>query len=371
MKFFLRHFAESLLGQLRSWRNWLLILLLPAMTAGLLGIPQEELTAPIQVGVVLPEGRGQAFWDALSGRSDAVVSFVLCQEDRLLSRVSTGRWDCGLVLAADFEEKLARRDTDGIITFYTGPGSTVYPVVQETVCAVILELVSPELALHYMDENGIPSLFPPETLAQEQRVLVSLQTRTNQTLEAGGLARQQLRSVLLGCLGLVLLLWALFGAVDLGKWLEHAAVRRMAMLRSRSSLVLSRGLAMLCMSALGAGAALCLLPQRGTAAGALVPYLLSIWLLAMVLSRWKALWSALPCLMSAMVLISLLTSPIIFDLSGLHPALDAVMDWLPLTQFLRAAAGDTGALLRSWSLCGILSAAILLPERKGKTRACR
>lgn len=355
MRFFLEHFQSELFSQIRSWRNWLLALILPLMTAALvLGIPKEEIAAPVQVGVVLPEGQGQAFWDHVSARSDAVVSFLLCDEDTMRSKVATGQWDCGILLDEDIDRRLEKLDTDQVITFFTGPGSTVYPVVQETVAAAILDLISEDMALHYMEQNGIQDIYHLRELGQDRRVLVSLQTRTGETMMTYELANKQLGSIILGCLGLVLLIWALFGAMDLGKWIAHPSVKRYLMIRDRRVLLLSRCLAMLCVCLAGALTAVCLVPQRFWAMLALIPYLLSIWAIALLLSRVKALWSALPSLMSAVTVISVLTSPILFDLSGIHPVLDTVMDWLPLTQFLYAAQGDLTALLRSAVLSVIL-----------------
>lgn len=356
MRFFFYSLGSDLMSQLHSWRNWLLILILPVMTAALvLGLPREELAAPVQVGVVLPDGQGEAFWEHLEQRSDAIVSFLLCDEDTMRSKVSTGQWDCGILLCEDFEERLEKLDTDQVITFFTGPGSTVYPVVQETAAAAVLDLISEDIALRYMDHNGIEDIYHLEELGQDRRVLVSLQTRTGEAMMTYELAGRQLGGIILGCLGLVLLIWALFGAMDLGKWIAHAGVKRFLMVRDKRVLLLSRGCAMLCVSLAGAVAAVLLVPQRLWALAALVPYLLSIWALALLLSRVKAFWSALPSLMSAVTVVSVLTSPILFDLSGLHPALDVVMNWLPLNQFLHAAQGDPNALLRS----GILAAVLL------------
>ncbi len=361
MRFFLFDLGLSLKAQLRSPKSWLLLLLLPALTAALVfGIPKEELAAPVQVGVVLPEGQGEAFWQLLEGRSDAVVAFVRCGEDTMRAKVATGQWDCGMVLCEDFDGRLKALRTDGVITFYTGSGSTVYPMVQETAAAAVMELVSPGLALRYMEKKGIQDVYELEALAPEERVQVCLQTRAGDTVLTYTLAEHQLGGTVLGCLGLVLLIWALFGAMDLGKWFQSPAVKRLAAVRHPRVLLLSRGCAMLCVAAAGGVAAVLLLPQRLWALGALVPYLLEIWALALLLSRAEALWSALPSLMGGITLVGVLTGPILFDLYGAHPVADAVMDWLPLRHFLLAASGDTTALLRSWLLAGVLMGVFLL-----------
>lgn len=355
MKFFLYAFRNDLLQQLRSWRNWLMALLLPALTAALvLGLPQQEIAAPVQVGVVLPDGQGEAFWDHVSARSDAIVTFVRCDEDTMRAKVATGQWDCGMILDRDFDERLEALDTERVITFCTGPGSTVYPVVQETAAAAVLDLISEDMALEYMEKNGIEDIYHLETLGEDRRVLISMQTRTGDTLLTYELADKQLGGIILGCLGLVLMIWALFGAMDLGKWISMSCVKRFLMVRDRRVLLLSRGGAMLCVSLLGGAVAVCLIPQRLMALISLIPYCVSIWAMALLMGRVKAVWSALPSLMSAVTVLSLLTSPILFDFSGLNPVLDAVMNWLPLNQFLHAAQGDLSALARSTILSALL-----------------
>ena len=361
MSFFLYSLGSELRTQFTSWRSWLMLLLLPVMTAALmLGLPKEEIAAPVQVGVVLPDGQGEAFWEYLSARSDSVVSFVRCDEDTMRAKVSTGQWDCGILLDEDFDALIKKLDTRELVTFFTGPGSTVYPVVQETAASAVLSLVCDGMALRYMEQKGIDDTYHPEVLGQDRRVLISLQTRTGETTMTYELADTQLGSILLLCLGLVLLIWALFGAMDLGKWMDRRSVLRYLMVRDRRVLLLSRGCAMLCVSLAGAVAAVVLLPQRLAAWMALVPYLMSIWTLALLLSRVKVLWSALPSLMSGVVVVSVLTQPSVLELTGLDEVWGGAARWLPLNQFLQAAQGDLSALGRSWLTAGVLLGAFLL-----------
>ena len=55
-------FLTAFRGQLASWRTWCLLLLLPLIVFGAARLsPAEEVSAPVQVGVVLPEEGGERF----------------------------------------------------------------------------------------------------------------------------------------------------------------------------------------------------------------------------------------------------------------------------------------------------------------------
>ena len=59
MSFFGALFINALRANLASLRTWCLVLLLPLLTFGLARLaPAQELCAPVQVGVVLPEKGG-------------------------------------------------------------------------------------------------------------------------------------------------------------------------------------------------------------------------------------------------------------------------------------------------------------------------
>lgn len=63
MNFSFTLFKTALLSR---WRAGLLLLLLPLTAFGARALlPPEEASAPVQVGVVLPEEGGEAFWERL------------------------------------------------------------------------------------------------------------------------------------------------------------------------------------------------------------------------------------------------------------------------------------------------------------------
>ena len=176
MRFFLAGVYTTLSVRLRSVRVWAALLLLPLLAASVvLFLPPQESVAPVEVGVCLKDGSGQVLWQRLQQRSSGVIAFVLAEEDQILRNVASGRWDCGLILAEDFDQRLEVLDTDGIITLRISAASVVYPLVREVVSASMAELASPCLAREYLlesrmvpDEAALEATgFSPEPLGLE------------------------------------------------------------------------------------------------------------------------------------------------------------------------------------------------------------
>lgn len=70
-------------------------MLLPLLTFGLARLaPAQEIAAPVQVGVVLPQEGGWDFWRRLEGRSGLVVSFQAAGLEQARRQAALGRWDC-------------------------------------------------------------------------------------------------------------------------------------------------------------------------------------------------------------------------------------------------------------------------------------
>ena len=156
MSFFRRALLSGLAVRLRDWRSWALLLLLPLAALGAARLaPPEEVSAPVQVGVVLPEEGGEEFWRGLQARSGLVVRFQPAGMEEARRQVGLGRWDCALILPADFQRRLEALDTQELITLLIGPGSTVYPMVRETAAACVTQCISPAMAEVYLLDSGI------------------------------------------------------------------------------------------------------------------------------------------------------------------------------------------------------------------------
>lgn len=342
MGYFLQAFSLSCKQQLRSWKVWLMALLLPLLILGVKAyLPAEEAAAPVQIGVCLPSDGGEAFWEGLERRSGTIVTFHLTDWHTLEGKVATGQWDCGLVLAEDFAQRLEALDTDAILTLYTSSGSTVYPLVQETAACVLIELLSPGVAQDFARKNDI-SLEPllMDTLTAEQQVLIQLKTLSGEALTVETLGQNSSSRLLLGLLALFLLIWVLFSAMDLGRRFASSPAQRMLSVRSPASLLLPQGAAVLLPQLISAAIALMLLDEGWFTLPALAFYLLTLGSAALLLCRWERGRNALPCFMPFITAAALLLSPVVFDLSLLYPGFYAAFSWLPITLFLGACKGS-------------------------------
>lgn len=374
MRFFTALFKTCLRTQLSGARAWFLLLLLPLMTFSAARLlPAEEVATPVQVGVVLPETGGGEFWRRLEPRGGLVVTFHRAGRDQAERRVASGQWDCALVLPEDFDARLARQDVEGLITLLTGPGSAVYPLVRETAAACVAELISPGIAEAYLLDSGITGAAGAEAarprlnevLLDQDRVLVWLETADGRSLDPLTLADRGVSNLLSGLTAIFLLIWVLFTAMNLGRWLESPFARRLAPLRGTLSLLLPR-LAAALLPALCSGAlALAAAGADAACMLALVPYLLFWGAAALALARWRPGWNALPALMPFVPALGLLLSPVLLDLSPLFPALRAAVRWNPVTLYLRACGGSWGdGLLLAAGGAAVLALIYLFNRKK-------
>ena len=330
---------------------------------GILGMPVVEAVAPVEVGVVLPQQGGEEFWDRLERRSGLVAAFLRAQADEAERQVAVGRWDCALVLPENFEDRLARRDTDGLFTLLVGPGSTAYPMVRETAAACVAELTAPSVAEDYLVDSGIldkagavevrPRL--EKALLDEERVLVVMETADGHSLDPVTVAGQGVDGLLAGLAAIVLSVWALFTAMDLGRWLDSPFSRRLRPLRGTMGLLLPRLAGALFPALVSGMLALLALEMPLTSLPPLCAYLLFWGALALALAWNRALWSALPVAVPFVPVAAVLLSPMLVDLSLWIPALVPAVRWSPVSLYLRACAGSWGDGL----LLGVVGAAVL------------
>ena len=373
MNFSLTLFKTALLSRLTGWRTWLLLLLLPLATFGARALlPAEEVSTPVQAGVVLPEEGGEAFWARLEERSGLVVAFHRSGLDQAKGQVAAGRWDCALVLPEDFEDRLARLEVDGLFTLLTGPGSAVYPMVRETVSACVAELISPGMAEEYLldsgivEADGIERVRPRlrEVLLDQDRVLISMESLDGRPLDPLTLADSGVSNLLSGLAAILLLIWALLAAMDLGRWLDSPFARRLRPLQGATALLLPRLGAAMVPALCAGGLALLAVDHPLPCILALLPYLLFWGAAALALARLRPVWSALPAVVPFVPVLGLLLSPVLLDLSLLFPALGPVVHWNPVTLYLRACGGawTDGAVLAAAG--GVLLALPSLLEHK-------
>lgn len=356
MKFVLYGIGTGLIRRLRSFRGWLSLLLIPALVLGLNRVlPPEELTAPVQVGVCLPESGAEEFWELLRQRSGTVLSFVLATEPEMEGRVASGQWDCGLVLPEDFGEKIGKVKLNGLFTLYTGPGSVVYPLVRETVSACTAQLVSPNMAWEYLQESGLADGIEDteaawnrlnRVLDDSDRVLVTMTTPGGEPLEALALADSGIRQLLCWLVSCLVLIRMIMGAAELGNWMESPGVARMSPLRGKTSRMLIRMAPEALLTGICGSITLGILGFSFWSWVSIWVYVL-FWLGAVILLvRIPALPGAMPVLMPFAAALSLLCSGILTNSASW-------MGWTPVGLFLAGCGGKMSALM-------VLSAASVL-----------
>ena len=356
-------FRLELKRQLRSVRTWLIFVLLPLVLVLAAALaPEAQRSAEVSVGVVLPEAGAEPFWQLLQMRENGVVRFLPSDLQTVERQVSTGQWDCGLVLPEDFAERLEEGDTRDLVAVYISDGSTVYPLVKETAAACLAELLAPRMAEEYMQAKGItPNAERQWKLPEEERVQVRMTAKDGAVLKLPELADAVLEQLLRGIIGIILAVWSMLCAVDQGKWLQTGAGQRFLPLRSVTALLLPRTLAAAVPVLVSASIGTLLLHGGFRQWLALAAYLAVLCAMALLAARIQPVWQAFPVLMPFVPAAGLLLSPILLDLgSGLN--------WLPLNLYLTACGGAEIHVLWLWLMAlGLVGVSCGLDWRK---KAC-
>ncbi|MBD5148028.1 MAG: hypothetical protein HDT19_04490 [Oscillibacter sp.] len=334
----------------KSLRFWLVLLLALAAGGAFRWISQADSPspAPIQVGVALPEEGGEEFWAVLSQRSGEILEFIPTGEAHLRQMVASGRWDCGLILPEDFSRRLESGGAEAV-TLATGPGSTVYPLVRETAAAALSALLWPQIAEEYLADHGLTAGPLPDIAP----VAITLETLDGGPLTLPALARQGGARLFQGVTAALLLVWALFAAMDLGRWKETPAAARTRPCVGGARLLAPRLAAALIQALLVSGGALTLALGKEAGLAALAGYLLSLGGMALALSC-RGAWRFLAALPPFAGIAALVLSPVAVDMGALFPPLAPLTRWLPTTWYLHGCGGDWTAIGKLLALAAAL-----------------
>ena len=370
MNYFLTTFRFSLQQRLSSFKNWIVLLLLPLLVfSANLMLPTWHTEATVSVGVVLPESGGEEMWQILQSRNDDVISFILTDADTLDRNIAAGRWDCGIVLSENFQKKISQLDTDRIFTLRIGPGSTVYPLVKETISACVAQLIGPDIALDYLLDSGITEdqAKLEQALTDPDRVLVTMSTLDGEPVRVPDLTLRGTKDFLRWLLCVSILVRMLFGAADLNKWIHSPGMRRTQPLRAPLVSMAARASADALLLFLSASAALLLLGDGFGSITAALGYIL-LWLaISLVLAQFPRTTPLLHLCIPFAVVISLLMSSVLMDISHVFPQLSGISRLLPVTIFLRICNGevkDLTFLLAGSAILLILAWIVSLCKRK-------
>lgn len=356
MDFFRKLFCMSLHRRLRSPGALVVLLLCAGLTLGIF-LPPAEGTLTVQVGLVLPESGARELEELLLERAMPPIAFVPTDEETLDRMLLSGRWDCGLVVPEDFSRRLAEMDTEELLTLKTGPGSTVYPLVRETAAACLMELLTPGIAMEYMEDIGLDAAALPARLEaireNTTRVEVRMQTLDGQPLPLPELMEGTGRQILRNLGAVLLLIWGICLGMSLGRWLQSPTALRLRSLRGVTALVLPQLFAGLLLPALWALAVLPALKGGLSTALCLPGFLLTAAGLGLLIARFPGLWRGVPVLLPFLVLGMLVLEPVLVDVRLVFPGLSRFTCWLPVTLFCRS--DPAGALLLLLEGAGLLA----------------
>ncbi len=365
MRFLFSGIRTNLISRLKKPGFYAVLLIVVIILTAVSQFPAQEVSSPVQVGVVLPESGGEAFWDLLEQRSGTVLTFHKTDAATVDRNITAGKWDCGIILSEDFARNLEKVDMARAFTIRIGEGSTVYPLVREAICACTIQLIGPGIAAEYLlekgivsDENALEEIRPllEQTLDASQRVQIHLSTPDGQPLEAVKLAEKGVDLILCWVVSAVLLVWLLLCATDLAQWIQTPAARRMRPLRSATCLMAAKiGADGILAMTLGC-VAMITLKTGFFGCAAVISYVL-FWLsMAFMLAHFTAISTVIPVFVPFVMVISLLLSSVLVDITLLFSQLGTVGKWLPSRLFLDTCQGDifSAAILLTGSVICIL-----------------
>ena len=365
MNWFLTAFRTGLRRQIRA-RGTVLFLILAVLLSVLAMVIPGTADTPVRVGVVLPKD-GTELEALLLERNTELIRFIPTDEQTLDRNILTGRWDCGIVANKDFSDKIEELDLRELFTLKTGPASTVYPLVRETVAACLTELTAPAVARGYLEEHGLDTSGLDERINEirERSMWVEVQM---QTLDGAPLSLPELtgfgaRQILVRLTGLLALLWGLYLTADLGRFLDSPQGLRMRALRHPGTLLLPQVMAAAAPMTLW-GIVLVLI------LGGVYPTLSYMALQAVVLGlgltvpRSRRLREAVTVLLPFLALGALLLEPVLVDTGSIFPGFAPWLEWLPITLFCRGCGGDLRAAALLATEGAALWAIALLPDKR-------
>lgn len=349
MKYFWTCFRITLMQRLRNVKSWLILLIVPLLLLAIQwAIPSQQVSAPVQVGVVLPSEGGEEFWALLQERSGTVLTFFQTDEDTLNRNIATGKWDSGLILSEDFAEKIETADTDRLFQIRVGEGSAVYPLVRETVSACVAALVRIPIAEQYLTTNNIGSEADPDeirarleqSLSDEDRVQITMYTPDGEALHPFQLADHGTTQFLRWILSMSLLIWLLLSCCDLGRWSTAGAAKRLNPILSPTAAMLPRLAVDSLLGVVSGCIGIAVIGDGFSGCIAVIGYVLLWSSLSLLMAHFPGIWESLPIMPAFAVVTGLLFSGVLVDISAFLPAASRVIAYIPGRLYLQICQGS-------------------------------
>ncbi|MDL2328007.1 hypothetical protein LJC64_05110, partial [Ruminococcaceae bacterium OttesenSCG-928-A11] len=346
-----------------------------------LALPQDAGDDPVRVGMLLPQSAaaGQALWLRLEAASDADFTFEPAGSAQALEdNVAAGVWECGYKVADDLDARIAEGSYDGVFTRVDAPSTTLGTLTDWVVCAALLDVCAPEIALHTQLDSGLAA--PDEAAALREAMAAAFGPAALLDFEIvpvagssapGAAAQLQLRTgaaLVRGMAALVLMLFACLCAARFAGDMTAGFFSRLRPYAGPAALylpawaaagLLSTAAGLLCLGITGAFWSGTLGGPLGEA-GLMLLYQLLLAAFSFALSalfrRRERLLALLPFLMTA----CLVLCPVLVDITHFIPALAGLSALLPPTLYLRAAAGQAGLWQMPLATLGLLAAGFVL-----------
>ena len=353
MRFFSAAFRCFFTQRIRSAKFWLILLMLPLITVTIHHLTVSEPTTPVTVGVVLPADSSSGIWELLEIQNSDLLTFVQTDPVTLDQQVTSGKWDCGLIFPDDFDERIRQQETERLVVLRIGPGSAVYPLVQESVSAALAQLAAPIIAWDYLVQNQISAA---SDFSQMQDILTQMESSTKRigiqltTADGSSLAVPQIletssRQILFWLIAAVILTRVLFASADLCRFSASDSIRRMHPLRSAFSLTAAKACVDSLLICIPGCLAIVLIGGGIWGCLAVMSYTLLWMFLSILLSQFPGAHSPLAALVPFAPVISFLLSSAAVDISLLLPNLAPLLSWIPVSLYLQTCNGNPMALI--------------------------
>lgn len=343
--------AQVQMALLSLWRRpgYLVALLLcPLVLALGLLLPREARGTEILVGISLPEDSPAAaeLWERLEEERAGAVTYRRAAPEEVRAQVAAGRWECGFLLAEDFEDRLAEGRYEDLVTQVVSPASTMALPLREPVSAALLELCWQDIAgdclarigLDLPPVGALEDIIPPENRVAVRAETVGTDAAPRETAESLPYA-----DLLTGGVGLWLQTAALLAAGHLRRWLCGGWARLALPCVGLGVLLLPRAAVLGLAAWLAGAAALLLTGGDGRALACLALYQLCLTAASAALALLPGAERLIAVLLPVTPLACVICCPVLLDAALLVPALYPVSRALPLTHFLLAVQGQMGS----------------------------
>ncbi len=364
--------AQVRMARLSLWRRpgYLIALLLcPLVLAFGLLLPREARGTEILVGVSIPEDSpaAAALWERLEEERADTVTYLRTTPEEVREQVAAGRWECGFLLAEDFEDRLAEGRYEDLVTQVVSPASTMALPLREPVSAALLELCWRDIAGGYLARIGLD--LPPvgtleEMIQTEERVAIRAETVGAAAAPLSSADGLPYTDMLTGGVGLWLQAAALLAAGHLRRWLCGGWARLALPRVGLGALLLPRAAVLGLAAWLAGAAALLLTGGDGRTLACLALYQLCLTAVSAALALLPGAERLIAVLLPVTPLACVICCPVLLDAALLVPALYPVSRALPLTHFLLAVQGQTGSAAALAGMTALWGAAAWLLGRQ-------